>query len=96
MAIRFTCINKAGGQHENPYVAISHLSWVEDGTGKTGKNTRLEIYDWIKDKNGVAYVQAGTARAKVITAISSHGTRFVKTQADSTERDNLLKLPECR
>ena len=27
---------------------------VGDGTARTGKNTRLEIYDWLKDKNGDA------------------------------------------
>jgi hypothetical protein len=28
MSIRITCITKAGGDHENPYVAISRLAWV--------------------------------------------------------------------
>lgn len=95
MAIRITCINKANGQHENPYVAISDLGWVEDGTGKTGKTGRETMYDWIKDQGGQAYVQAGANRARVITAVSARGTKYVKTEADSTERDNLLKLPEC-
>lgn len=95
MAVRITCINKANGQHENPYTAISHLGWSQDGTGNTGRSTREQMYDWIKNQNGQAYVQAGTARARVITAVSSRGTRYVKTEADSTDRDNLLKLPEC-
>ena len=95
MTIRITCINKANGQHENPYVAITSLGWIEDGTGKTGKNSREQIYDWIRNENGRAYVQAGLARAKVVTVVSPRGTRYVKTEADSTERDNLLKLPEC-
>ena len=96
MAIRIICINKANGLHENPYVAISHLGWQNDSTGQSGRSTREEIYAWIKDQGGEAYVQAGNARAEVITAVSSRGTRYVKTRADSTERDNLLKLPECR
>lgn len=96
MAVRITCINKANGQHENPYLAISHLGWVEDRTAKTGRTTRDTMHDWIKNQNGYAYVQAGTARAKLIPLVSPHGTRYVKTEADSTERDNLLKLPECR
>ena len=40
MANRITCIDNANGQHENPYVAISHLGWEEDGTGKTGRTDR--------------------------------------------------------
>lgn len=57
MSIRITCINKSGGNHADPHHAISNLGWVNEQTGKTGKNTRLEIYDWIKNQNGVAYVQ---------------------------------------
>lgn len=56
MAIRITCINKSGGYHDDPHHAISHLGWVEDGTGTTKKSTRMEIYVWIKNKDGVAYV----------------------------------------
>lgn len=35
MAIRIICIKKANGDHENSYVAISHLGWIEDGTNKS-------------------------------------------------------------
>jgi len=94
MAIRITCINKAGGYHENPYVAISDLGWVNETSGETGRATRLEMYDWV-NRGGEAYVQAGTARARVITGVSPSGTKYVKTVADSTQADNLLKLPEC-
>ncbi|MHB8837783.1 MAG: DUF3892 domain-containing protein [Gemmatimonadaceae bacterium] len=96
MSIRITCIKKANGLHENPYVAISYLGWVEAGTNKTGSTSREEMYHWIRDKNGIAYVQAGEFRAQVVTAVSPKGTRYVKTVADSTARDNLLKLPECK
>jgi hypothetical protein len=95
MSIRITCINKAGGYHEDPHEAISHLSWIEDGTGLASKWTRIEMYDWIHDKGGDAYVQAGTARAKLETRISSRGTRYVRTKPDHTTSDNLLRLPEC-
>lgn len=96
MAVRITCINKANGQHENPYVAISHLGWVADGTAKVGKSTREEMYDFVVNENGEAYVAAGLTRAGLIGAISPRGTRYVKTVANNTERDNLLELPECR
>lgn len=95
MAIRITCINKANGQHENPYLAITHLGWVEDGTGKADKSTRQALYDWIEIQGGQAYVQQGNGRTKVITAVSPRGTKYVKTEANSTETDNLLKLLEC-
>lgn len=96
MAIRITCINKANGQHENPYVAITHLGWLEDGTGKSGRWTREVLFEWIKVQGGQAYVQQSTGRTKVITAASPRGTKYVKTEANSTDTANLLKLPECR
>ncbi|MEA3539913.1 MAG: DUF3892 domain-containing protein [Pseudomonadota bacterium] len=97
MTVRITCISKDGGNHENPYSAISDLGWIEDGTNKTGKSTRLQMYDWIKNKNGKAYVRdANGATAWVGTAESARGTKYVRTYRDSTWTDNLLALPECR
>ena len=96
MAVRITCINKDNGYHENPYVAISHLNWVNETTGETGRSTRDQVYDFVVNQHGEAYVTAGSARARLIGEVSSRGTRYVKTVADSTDRDNLLKLPECR
>lgn len=94
MAIRVTCINKDGGNHENPYIAISHLGWQNDN-GKNGHSTREQIYEWVVD-GGYAYVQSGGSRAKLIGAVSPRGTRYVKTEANAVEHDNLLELPECR
>ena len=97
MTVRITCINKDGGNHENPHVAISYLGWIEDGTGKTDKSTRIEMYDWIKDKGGKAYVRdANGNTAWVGTAETARGTKYVRTYRDSTWTDNLLALPECR
>lgn len=97
MAIRITCINKDGGNHENPHAAISHLGWLEDGTGKTGKMTRIEMYNWIKDDGGVAYVQDSFSnKVYVKTAVTPNGTKYVRTYSDYTPTDNLLKLPECK
>ena len=95
MAIRIMCINKDNGRHENPYVAITDLGWVEDGTGRSGRIGRERLYHWIRDEGGLAYVEVGMARAIVVPAVSPHGTKYVKTEADSTVRDNLLRLQEC-
>ena len=55
------------------------------------------MYDWIKDKKGVAYVtDRFNNKAYLITAISSISTKYVKTVADETKTDNLLQMPECR
>lgn len=96
MAIKITCINKDNGNHENPNVAITNLGWVNEADGTSGKNTRIEIYDWIKG-GGHAYVKdAYGNKASLITAETALGTKYVKTIADGTKTDNLLTLPECR
>jgi hypothetical protein len=96
MGVRITCINKANGQHENPYVAIQTLGWLNEQTGQGGKSSREEIYDFVVNKGGRAYVTAAGRTADLIGMVSPRGTRYVKTRADSTAVDNLLKLVECR
>lgn len=96
MAVKITCINKSGGHHADPHHAISHLVWKDETTGETGKNTRLEVYEWIKER-GVAYViDSRGNKALVGTREHSNGTRYLQTHADRVWTDNLLALPECR
>lgn len=95
MAVRITCIKKSNGQHENPYVAIESLGWTNEANGERNTSTREQMYAFVVDQKGEAYVIAGGARARLVGQVSPRGTRYVKTVADSTDRDNLLKLPEC-
>ena len=97
MSIRITCINKAGGQHFDPHVAITDLRWVNDATGESKKSTRLQVYEWLKQDSGnKAYVldRFGN-KAYLYPRENAHGTQFVQTYADPVWTDNLLYLPEC-
>lgn len=97
MSVRVTCINKSGGYHEDPHHAITHLGWIADGTGNTGKSTRLEIYDWIKNQKGEAYVlDTRGNKAYVGTRENQNGTKYLQTYTDRVWTDNLLALPECQ
>lgn len=97
MAIRITCINKSRGNHADPHHAIENLGWINEQTNESGKNSRLEIYDWIKNKGGHAYVRdARNNAATVGTREHANGTRYLQTFADQVWTDNLLALPECR
>jgi hypothetical protein len=88
MSIRIICISKASGDHENPYIAISNLGWINESTG-------TDLYDWIKER-GEAYVKDSKGNIAYLTAeLSQRGTKFVKTKPDDTKTDNLLSLPEC-
>lgn len=96
MSVRITCITKDGGNHANPHAAISTLGWVNEQSNEKGRSTRLEMYDWIKNKGGVAYVKDRFGNVvKVGTAETAGGTKYVRTYADNTWTDNLLALPEC-
>ena len=96
MAIRITCISKAGGDHYDPHTAISRLGWVNEETGKSGSSTREQIYEWLTEKKGTAFVvdRRGN-KAYLYPRENAHATRFVQTYADGVWTDNLLALPEC-
>lgn len=97
MAIRITCISKANGQHYDPHVAISDLGWTKDNNGETGKSTRLQVYDWLKQstQNQAYVLDRFGNKASVYPRENANGTKFVQTFADKTWTDNLLALPEC-
>lgn len=96
MSVRITCITKSGGYHADRHHAIERVGWVEDGTGKTGNSTRLEMYEWIKDQSGVAYVRDARGNsAQVGPREHFNGTKYLQTHADKVWSDNLLSLPEC-
>jgi hypothetical protein len=94
MSIRTSCINKAGGWHQDPHEAISLLGWINEQTRATGVASRGEVYEYVR-RGGPAFTQDGLARAQLIAYLSRRGTKCVKTVPDSTKRDNLLNLGEC-
>ena len=96
MSVRITCITKSGGDHEDPHTAITSLGWINEENGNRGSSTRLEMYDWIKEKSGHAYVRDNAGnQVGVGTAETQRGTKYVRTFRDRVWTDNLLALPEC-
>ncbi|HZY35615.1 MAG TPA: DUF3892 domain-containing protein [Mucilaginibacter sp.] len=96
MSVRITCIKKNSGNHENPYLAIETLTWINESTNAVGTSSREQIYDWVKD-GGYGYVKDSAGNtARLLAEISPKGTKFVKTKPDDEQTDNLLKLPECK
>lgn len=97
MSVRITCIKKDNGNHQNPYLVISHLGWVDEKTRRTGIVSRLDMYNFIKKEGGQAYVvdKFDNSKAYLEALINAAGTKFVRTMPNDTGRDNLLSLPEC-
>jgi len=97
--IEITGIKKDNGNHENPFEAVEAYRWIQHSTGKTDITARQTVVSWLdKGINGeevTAYVQRVNPRADCFVNQSRSGTRFLQTEPDATEENNLLKLPEC-
>jgi len=97
MAVRITCIKKDNGYHENPHVAIESLDWINEETNATGRTSRLDMYDFVVNKEGQAYVRDNRGNTAYLQgAVSASGNLYVRTVTDGKWTDNLLALPECR
>jgi alanine dehydrogenase len=95
MSVKITCIKKDNGNHENPYVAITSMNWLNEDNQKSGTSTREQMYDFVKDGHE-AYVKDSVGnKAKLEAKTTDKGTKYVKTVADDVKSDNLLKLKEC-
>jgi len=96
MSVRITCINKDNGNHDNPHEAISHYGWVEDGSAKTGKSSRVALVEWIGNKNFAYVTDSDGNKVKCYVNISQKGNKFLQTYSDGRYTNNLLSLPECK
>ena len=90
--LEVTCINKS--DRENPYERITHI-----GGGETilssWRRTQEEAIAGIEGGNSQFFVRRDGKRVWVIVAVSRHGNKYLKTEADGEQPNNLLSLPEC-
>jgi uncharacterized protein DUF3892 len=90
VTIKFTGRRMSGGQqHEH----ISHLQWINPGTGGTGISTREILVDWIEEGNKAYCEDAEGHRADVAVRTSVRGVKYLQTHADRVWTNNLLALP---
>lgn len=96
MAVRIICIKKDEGITGNPYLAIDYFEWVNERINVNDITDRTQIYDWIKEGNGEAYItdEKGN-KVYLIPAICPQGNKYVKTVEDESLDDSLLLLPQC-
>jgi hypothetical protein len=90
--VRILCINKY--DRNNPYERILAVG----GEYLDGSKWRLSLEDAIKkieEESLSFFVSVDNNEVDVIVAISPHGNKYLKTEADGDEPNNLLNLPEC-
>lgn len=90
--VQISCINKI--PRNDPYHRITHVGGKHNG--KQWKETLDAAIKHIESGTYSFYVQQPYAKkVKVVVAISPARNKYLKTEADAKEPNNLLSLPEC-
>ena len=88
--VQISCINKPDRKSRNE--AIQNVGGIHNGE------------KWkISEAQAIAYIENGTYRfwtagggtSTWVVIATRNGRKYLKTEADTTTKDNLLSLPEC-
>lgn len=90
--LEIECIRKS--DRYNPHERILGIG----GTNPDGSRwylTQEDAIRGIESKEWEFFVRVAGRTVKVIVAVSRFGNKYLKTEADGEQPNNLLSLPEC-
>jgi len=86
------CINKT--ERYDPHDRIKAIGGLNGG-GARWKLSQADAIDGIESGKWSFYVTQNGRQVDVIVAVSRYGNKYLKTEADGEQPNNLLSLPEC-
>lgn len=87
------CINKQ--PRDNAWERITHIGWV-NADWKNWKITQQSAIEWIENGKWKFYVNVKWDKVNVIVAKSRFWNKYIKTENDGDDPNNLLSLMECK
>jgi hypothetical protein len=86
------CVNKS--DRTNPHERITHIGG-KNGDGTRWRLTQQDAIAGIENGKWSFYVNRGGYSVNVVVTTSRYGHKYLKTEADGEQPNNLLALPEC-
>ncbi len=92
MRNRVRCIRKS--DRYNPWERMTHIGGINHD-GSQWLISQQQAIDGIESRKWSFFVQVGSSEVQVIIKTSRFGNKYLTTEADGEQPDNLLSLPEC-